>query len=286
MIGAAKSATTSLADWIGQHPEIFVPPSKESHFFTSDAYYSLGLETYLKNEFSHAASERVLVDASPSYLHLPDRVIPRMKQCLVAEELRFLVLLRNPIERAFSHYLHQRRRGRESMAFEDAVRDELAGNRQADETWLTYLADGRYAAHLRRWFSAFGREVFLVIRYEDLRDRPREVISRVFSFLDLEDVSDEVTLSRRNEARAPRFTSLARWIGSETGTKKLLRKLLPYRVQRHLYRESLRLLERPLTDRPRISQDTEARLSTIFEPDLRDLESMLGWSVESWRRST
>jgi hypothetical protein len=285
LIGAAKSGTSSLADWLGQHPDVFVPPSKESHFYASDAYFALGFAAYLRNEFANASSERVVVDASPSYLHLPGTVIPRMTASLDVGELRFLVLLRDPIDRALSHYLHQRRRGRETMSFEDAIRDEIAGRRRPDETWMTYVADGRYAAHLERWFGAFGREPFLVLKHEELRDGPRSVLRRAFTFLGVDDRSDATRLTRRNEARAVRYLPLARWIGKETWVKGLLRRILPYRLQRRLYRDSLRFLEKPLTDRPRVSTETREMLLTVYEPDLGHLESLLGWNVDDWRRT-
>lgn len=203
IIGAQKAGTSSLYAYLSKHPNVFAASRKEIHFFDSPAYASGELWyrahfplRLLKSSLQAVRGQRTLTgEASPYYLAHP-ATPARMRDLIPAA--RLLVMLRNPIDRALSHYQHQVRKGRESLTFAQAIAAE--GQRTcgelprmiADESYYSreywgysYLARGEYAEQLERWFNTFPREQFLVLSSEEFFTNPGAVYSRALKFLDL-----------------------------------------------------------------------------------------------------
>ena len=200
ILGAQKSGTTALYAYLRWHPAITGPAWKEVSFF--DRHYARGPAWYRGHFPSRPRTwlsaprdgARALVgEASPSYLFHP--LAPRRVAELVPD-VRLIALLRNPIDRALSHYHHEVALGREPLTFEDALDREEERIRGEEERMVrdpgyfshgwwnhTYLARGRYAEQLERWLAAFPRNRLLVLPSEDLSDRPGESYARVLGFL-------------------------------------------------------------------------------------------------------
>jgi Sulfotransferase domain len=202
IIGAQKCGTTSLYRYLNEHPEIAAAAGKEVHYF--DWHYSRGTSWYrahfptaFTRAMFHARTGKHLItgEASPYYLfhpHAPSRI----KALLPS--IKLIVLLRDPVERAFSSYHHQVRAGRESLSFAEAVDQEparLASDLQRlsrDQSYkgaahrrFSYVARGVYADQLDPWFRLFTRDQLLVIRSEDFFDDPATTVSEVLQFLGL-----------------------------------------------------------------------------------------------------
>jgi len=192
ILGAQKGGTTALYSYLRRHPSITGPSWKEVSYF--DRHYVRG-EAWYRGNFPNKARTRgkLVGEASPSYLFhplAPERVradIPNAK--LVA-------LLRNPVDRALSHYNHEVALGREPLSFEAALAAEearLAGEVErlvaepryfSREWWShTYQARGRYAEQLERWLAVFPREQLLIVPSDDLAAEPAETHARVLDFL-------------------------------------------------------------------------------------------------------
>jgi Sulfotransferase domain len=195
IIGAQKAGTTALYAYLRGHPAIAGPPWKEVSFF--DRHYARGAawyrgnfpnRLYLRRMQARAGVAPLVGEASPSYLFHP--LAPERVAALVPEA-RLVALVRNPIDRALSHYHHEVALGRESLSFEDAVAAEeqrmrgelerLRDPRYFSHAWwnYTYVSRGLYAEQLERW----PRERLLVVSSEDLLERPRETYARVLEFL-------------------------------------------------------------------------------------------------------
>jgi Sulfotransferase domain len=189
ILGAQKAGTTALYAYLRWHPQITGPSFKEVSFF--DRHYANGERWYR----AHLPIRRrgIVGEASPSYLFHP--LAPqRVAQMLPGA--RLVALLRNPVERAFSHYQHEVALGREQLSFEDAVAREdermdgeldrmLADARYFSYAWwnYTYVARGRYAEQLERWFAAFPREQLLVLLTDELAAESAGTYRRVLEFL-------------------------------------------------------------------------------------------------------
>ena len=190
VIGAQKAGTTALYAFLRRHPGITGPPWKEVSYF--DRQYARGPAWYRGN-FPLRSRGRLVGEASPSYLFHPDA--PARAAALVPQA-RLVALLRDPVERAYSHYQHERALGRERLSFEDALdreEERLAGElermrgdpRYFSHAWWnhTYLARGRYAEQLERWLEHYPRESLLVLPNEELASRPAETYATVLAFL-------------------------------------------------------------------------------------------------------
>jgi hypothetical protein len=191
IIGAQKAGTTALYAYLRQHPQITGPSWKEVSFF--DRHYARGAAWYRGN-FPNALRARGLVgEASPSYVFHP--LAPERVAALVPEA-KLIALVRNPVDRAFSHYQHEVALGREPLSFEDALEAEDERLRGEEERMLadpayfsrawwdfTYRARGRYAEQLERWLAVFPRERLLILPSEDLGAEPEQAYAGVLEFL-------------------------------------------------------------------------------------------------------
>ena len=235
VVGAAKAGTTSIWHYLRQHPDVFVSPVKEPHFYSRggmpgasgikdpDAYSAL---------FAEARDELVVAEASPSYLwdpETPHRVLA------ASPEARIIVSLREPVGRAHSHYLTHLRSGLERRTFLDAARAELEAEPRIDAVPPPYVARGRYPEQLARWLDAFGDRV-LVVFFEEFTHDARAVMRDTFAFLGVDaDVSDRLDVSVHNAYKPSR------------GRRRLLRR--QKRAKPPLDREARQILEevyRPL----------------------------------------
>ena len=192
ILGAQKAGTTALYAYLRRHPAITGPSWKEVSFF--DRHWARG-EAWYRGNFPNLARTRgrLVGEASPSYVFHP--LAPGRVRKLVPEA-RLVVLVRNPVDRALSHYNHEVALGREPLSFEDALEAEeerLRGEEErmaADpryfsrEWWShTYKARGRYAEQLERWLAVFPRERLLVLPSDDLGADPAAAHARVLEFL-------------------------------------------------------------------------------------------------------
>jgi hypothetical protein len=192
IIGAQKAGTTALYAYLRRHPRITGPSWKEVSFF--DRHYARGEAWYRGNFPNLLRARRELVgEASPSYLFHP--LAPARVSSLLPDA-RLLVLVRNPIDRAFSHYQHEVALRREPLSFEDALAVEeqrLKGEEERLRTdpayfshawWnFTYKARGLYAEQLERWLEHFRPEQLLILPSEDLLQEPASTHARVLEFL-------------------------------------------------------------------------------------------------------
>lgn len=196
IIGAQKCGTTSLYNYLIQHPQIIPALYKEVHFF--DINFEKGLDWY-RRQFplllESSKKWRITGEASPYYIfhpHTPKRVFQIMPKT------KLIVLLRNPADRAYSHYHHQVRMGTESLSFNEAIKKEKSRLKSEimkmlkDENYhslpyqyYSYLARGRYVEQLKTWMNLFPMEQFLILKSEDFYSNPAIVFHRVLDFLEL-----------------------------------------------------------------------------------------------------
>jgi hypothetical protein len=192
ILGAQKAGTTALYAYLRRHPGITGPSWKEVSFF--DRHYARG-EAWYRGNFPNKLRARggLVGEASPSYVFHP--LGPERVRGLVPEA-KLIVLVRNPVDRAFSHYQHEVALGREPLSFEEALEAEderlrgevermLADPRYFSHAWwnYTYQARGRYAEQLERWLEVFPREQLLIVPSEDLGSDPAGTYGRVLEFL-------------------------------------------------------------------------------------------------------
>ena len=190
ILGAQKAGTTALYSYLRRHPEIGGPAWKEISYF--DRHYRRGTGWY-RGQFPFRSDGRIAGEASPGYLFHP--LAPeRVKETV--PDAKLIVLVRNPVERALSHYHHEVALGREPLSFEEAIEAEPERTRGEEErlvrepgyfshAWwdYTYVARGRYAEQLERWFAVLPREQLLVLAAEEMAAEPAQTYERVLEFV-------------------------------------------------------------------------------------------------------
>lgn len=201
VIGVVKGGTTSLLRYLDHHPLIVASIKKESHFF--DEHFDKGLLWYKRLFPLHPwlnQSHILTGEASPAYFCQSSLAPARVQQ--VVPQVKLILLLRNPVERAYSHYCHRYRRQAETetnfakLALEEKSRlvEKLAGwSLQTDslshrpQLGCYHLASGLYVIHLQNWLNYFSPKQLLVLKSEDLFERPNQTVNQVSQFLGLPD---------------------------------------------------------------------------------------------------
>ena len=292
IIGAAKAGTTSLYHVLRTHPEVFFPTNKESNYFItegrplthpepgSEQINRMSIHEYDRYRDAYAAAKtRWRGDASPSYLYYPSAAA-RIHG--FAPQSKILVVLRDPVERAYSAYLHMRAQGaEEAPTFEDALR--LEQQHINDGWWFVshYIAASQYGEQLARYYQLFPHHQILVLKYEDLARNPADLFGRIAKFLEIDPNALDLSTVRFNEtfelrSQLARDILIQRKYGIET-----FKKVLPDTYRAVLSAKLKRLLSKPKEGLPR---DGYNRLLPLVEEDLRLLESVTKMDFGHWKR--
>jgi len=205
IFGAKKCGTTSLYNYLIQHPCIIPAKQKEIHFFGTGAYtnYNKGINWY-KSNFPTIIQKRFFElfkrfaltgEASPHYIS-QKLVAERIYKCL--PDVKLIFILRNPIERAYSHYNHKLTKGKEKSSFEEVVAMELAMLKKKNTeickektatthhyNYTGYISRGLYEQQLKKWFEFFPKKNLFFVLSEDLFKNPEEELNKLFKFLSL-----------------------------------------------------------------------------------------------------
>ena len=215
IIGVGRGGTTSLYHYLSQHPCIAKSAYDELGFF--DTNFDLGIHWYRslfptifhKHRIIRKCKQCMTYDVTPSYIRHP-WIIQRILKFL--PDVKLIAILRNPVDRAYSHYHMGKRDGNEKRTFDDVVKvdiDRLENKKNlgVDEYFNTvversYLARGFYAEQLQIWLNRFPKEQLLVISSEDLATKTDETLAIIFDFLKLPNYKIR-DLAKRNEAKYP-----------------------------------------------------------------------------------
>lgn len=184
LAGAQKSGTTALRYFLSKHPKIVLPDKRELHFFDDEELFARGVDyDALHGSFHPKRRWSVAGECTPIYTYWEQAMQRIANYC---SDIKLITLLRNPVDRAFSHWNMQRFRGREPLDFLDAVKEEK--NRIAQplsrlSRWFSYVDRGFYSKQLERVFKLFPREQVKIVKFEEFRDKNRETLDSIFAFL-------------------------------------------------------------------------------------------------------
>ncbi|MCA1614388.1 MAG: sulfotransferase domain-containing protein [Acidobacteria bacterium] len=270
VIGAMKCATTSLHYYLSCHPQISMSREKELDFFIERRNWGRGVGWY-ESHFTTPAPVRG--ESSPNYTNYPtnQRVAARMHS--VVPGARLVYILRDPVERIVSHYVHKYADGGEDRDFA-AVLADLEGN--------AYVQRSLYHMQLEQFLGYYGAQSILILTSEELAARRAPTMSRVFRFLGVDasytsrrfvSVRHRSAQKRRKSERGERLT--AALVGS--GPLARLRPDLRWHVERAIYYPFSRPVKRPLLD-----ERTRRRLTDRLLPDVEKLRAFAGRDFAEW----
>lgn len=291
ILGAPKCGTTALHHALSRHPDVFMAPDKDPLYFELDAEYDLGPATYWERHFATWRGEAAVGEARPTKLMLPfvpDRVLRSFP------DIRLVAILRDPADRAFSHWWMRRCNGLEPMEFAEALEANAAAidagrtfeGPAGIDAWRehldpgirtapVYLEFGNYAVQLERWRERFGPERIRVLFFDDWKLDPERVLRGLFGFLGVD--PDRAVPGRAVYNAALPAGALA---GLELDRRIGLSRLVPKRL-----RHGLKDILSRSTSPPRLDPALRRWLVERYDDDIRRLERAFERDLSAWRSS-
>jgi hypothetical protein len=266
VIGAMKAGTTSLFYYLGRHPQVFTPEVKEIEFFSHDDKWRRGPAWYAEH-FAGAAPGQLSGEATTSYTKFPFFPEAPQRMAALRPEIRLIYILRDPVQRMVSEYVHQRAAGRESLAINDALLERSL-----------YVLLSSYALQLERYLPLFAPEQILVTTTEALRARPSAVVAAVLRHIGAAgdiDIDDQTEAANAGDRLRFRRGLAARYPG---GWDAIVRRA-PGPLAERLRTAGTRPVDR--ADRV-VRPEVAAQLTEILRPDVRRLRALTGLAFDEW----
>lgn len=287
IVGAAKSGTTSLFAYLQQHPDVYMSPIKEPHYlcshhfpdpFTGPGDEDLGVirtESEYRQLFAGGEGAPVTAEASVYYLFFPDTA-EKIKEW--NPDAKIIIMLRDPVDRAFSAYKHTTRDGRETMRFEQALAAESERRRSGYQPLWWYREIGLYAEQVRRYLEQFGRDRVKIILYEELTNTAK-VVHECLEFLGLRtDVQIDVGI-RHNASGALKSRFLYEFFARPNALKQILKPLMPKSVSRALG-ERAKMMTMRQDETP--DAGVAASLRAYYRSDILALQELIERDLSHW----
>jgi hypothetical protein len=291
IIGAPRAGTTSLYHYLRQHPQIVMSRVKETHYF---AYLASQFETDYKIAprskwvvtsleeyealFDIKKDTKAIGEASPSYSYAPG--IPQQIKAHIPD-VKLILIVRNPIERAYSTYLKNRREGTEPRSFEDALLQEIKTPSKVVCSENYYIRAGMYFEHITRYRSHFDKSQLKVVFQEDLQNTPLQVLEDIFAFLGVDTTFLPDVSVRFNEAMPP---LVVKKNSGRQFMKTLTRRIREYLPQK-LYFSLLNIqyaLNKKVAVYPALPAPLRALLRDYYMQDVQNLQNLLERDLSHW----
>lgn len=285
ILGAAKAGTTTLHEYLAAHPDIYMSRVKEPQFFSHDKVYARGMTSYLDTFFRGSCAFRVRGEASPQYLFY-EKAAQRIAQNLPVSTLRFIVMVREPVARAYSLYWNMVAEGIEDLTFDQAL--DLENERSRDATLqyigavsVQYVQSSLYARQIKTYLKYFSRDQFHIVVLEEFKQDTERVLSEICQFLDLEPFITIPTVGNSNAASMPRSLWLQRFFRGSSTAKKIFGSMIPQRYKYPIVELALKL-NRHRAQHSAMSVETKNQLLNQFSEDVVALEQIIGKSLGPW----
>ena len=284
VVGAQKAATTSLHYYLADHPEIFLPKQKETHFFVQDELYQKGLDYYEDTFFTAWSGEPVVGEVDPDYMFFPE-ALSRISSHFDVTKLKFIFLFRNPVERAFSHYLMSYRRAIEPYSFECALNSEQSRIKEGfyNKEHYSYMNRGFYYQQVKPFLALAPNENILYLLSEDLKHNREIVIKQVYEFLGVSSAySPHISDKKYNEVSLPKSLALVKKIRENSLEKKFVKALIPWEgVRKKIASKILQLNTKKKVDIV-LESHLKHKLAKIYELSNNDLAKLINRDLTHW----
>lgn len=277
IIGAKKAATTSLYSYLLQHPDVFMPSPKEPNYYAFEAEnpdfakysrqaFPVRTEKEYLKLFAKADTSTAIGEASVGYLESPVAPV-RIKQDI--PDCRFICSLRNPVDRTYSGYVMRVRSGKDHRTVEQAIIEDRG-----------ILRERSYRHTIARWFGVFPRNQFKFVLFDDIKNRPADVVRELFQFLDI-DPDVPVDMSKQlNKGGVVKNQALQR----------VVNQVRAYRRYRDYVPQSMRqrfqsVAQKNLAPTPPMPENVRNLLYDIYRDEFEYLEDLVGMDLSEWKRT-
>jgi hypothetical protein len=307
VVGANKGGTTSIYHYLKQHPEVYLSPIKEPHYFSKDidvrlfskefaqnklqdiekyvdgdmseeyhAAFVRSWETYQKL-YKHVKQEKAIGELSTSYLY----------SAVAAEEIRnhlgiikIIICLRNPVDRAYSHYRMNIWTGNSNeFDFTKALQDDYHHIPKAWGNAHLYVEIGMYYEQVKRYIDMFGRENVKIVFTEDMKLDATSVVKEIYKFIGVDDTFIPDTDKRYNEVYTPKFKNFTYTL-NKLGIRTLMKRLAPDRLKKVI----ISLLFKSKTEKGEIPPEAKKFLLEKYTTDIKKLSELLNKDLSTWTK--
>lgn len=291
IIGAAKAGTTSLYTALSQHPQVYMSPVKEPNFFafegqnlnfpngTISPTYLASCKTNIdayRELFDSVSTEIAVGEASPSYLYYPQAAERIYK---FNPDTKIIAVLRDPVERAYSTFLHHAQRSFETTdSFVEALDQEE--NRRKNNWWwsFSYIQGGLYYQQIKRYFDRFDHDQIKVYLYKDLTFDFNGLLKNLFEFIEVDPSYLPKPQPRYNSTGIPKKLWLHQFLSQANPIKTILKPLFPVQMRKPIL-ENLKSsnLKKPIMD-----SELRLQLIQLYHEDIHKLQDLMGRDLSNW----
>ena len=289
VVGAAKSGTTSLFNYLTQHSDIYIPEVKECRFFSQlpKNYKGLGAEffpnsgitderVYFKLFCEH--EDKVCGDMSNDYLYYYEKSIKNIKKYL-GNEIKIVIVLRNPIDRAYSNYMHHIRDGWENISFEQALDDE---NRRIEENWgwsYHYVKTGMYYYQVKAYLDNFRQTK--IYFFEELKFKD-SLLKDLYAFLEVRFTKELKDNKEYNVSGYPRNKLVHNFLNKDNAIKKIIKPVVNNILPKGSIQKVVSNIQNKNLKKVSMKNDTRERLKNVFEDDIKKLSNLIKMDLSHW----
>ncbi|MEM9543611.1 MAG: sulfotransferase [Cyanobacteria bacterium P01_E01_bin.42] len=294
IIGVPKSGTTSLYHYLTQHPQIYMSPVKEPNFLAFVGKHPefcgpKGKDIWINNQsivdfqkyqalFDKVDGEKAIGEASILYLYLPET--PKHIQHYLPD-VKLIAILRHPVDRAFSHYVHLRRTGEEwltdfTLALDE---EEKRWNRGWAPAWC-YQKLGLYSPQLERYLQIFPRDRIRVYLYDDWLNQPLNVLNDLFTFLEVDSEFQPRMSIRHNQTSVVwKNNTLRNFLIDQNSFRSAVSKIIPDRIRKPIAEI---LLRKNKVKPPQLNSEVRKQLIPRFQEDILKLQDLIDRDLSHW----
>lgn len=296
IVGAAKSGSTSLYHYLNQHPEVFMPVNKEPNFFVSKYQlqtspdcpsYKLDKRRMIFDEKDYfelfkdsKKAHKAIGEATVTYLYKPDYAIPNIKKYLGNPKI--IIILRNPVKRAFSQYSYVCELGLEKDNFIDAISKEQERLKDNWSSTFAYIDQGRFCTQVKSYLEAFPN-IHIIVLEEFVKDKQKH-LKKIYQFLDIDDSFINSFDEEHNVSGVPRLQFFHQLIIHDNSLKTIIKKILGPIISLNKLRGMARSV-RTLNQGKKmiISQSDELVLKNEYANEISCLEKLLNINLSLWK---
>ena len=303
IVGAAKAGTTSIYRYLSKHPDVYMSPIKEPHYFCKDIRCKNFNKSYLENSrfnlddylskhiliekhiayiedelqylelFRDVKNEKMIGEASTGYLYSK---VAAQEIYEFDSHAKIVMVIRNPIDRAFSHWMMDLRDNDVChKSFIDAIADDQAKKEKGWGESHLYIELGLYFEQIKRYQDVFCKDQILIMLYDDLKDNAYKFYSEIVSFLNLEPINID-TNKRHNAASIPKYP-LMNSIIKNLGLNKCFGSILPITIK-----QNIKKIMSNTDDLPVLTSRDQEQVARYFSDDIEKLEKLITRELSNW----
>jgi len=267
-----KAGTTSLYEYLSKVPEIYMSPKKEPRYFSVNdedpAVISIREKQEYLDLFHNVVDEKIIGEASPTYIY--DSEAPKLIH-KVSPNARILISLRDPIQRAYSAYFHQKRNGITNSESFHQVLEKVMNNKKVRPRINRIFSDGLYYESIKRYLDIFGKDQVKIIFFDDLIKNTLTTMNKIVKYLGLNFVFENSDFEVHNPYVISKNELITNTLRDHQGFKKILRKFIPSST-----REKINKAMFVYEEKPKMDENDRKTLIKFYTEDVLKVKKLLG----------